>query len=352
MSRMERLGKTSSVEAAEAAFRAMTTSYLDRGAPLYAALSACIADEPELLAIASHGLATAPSVHFFAAVQYLLLGDPHDPLAQYYGSLTEAPAPPEQAFPAFVRFCGEHRETLLQLLGTRTIQTTEPERCQATMPALSLVARRVGEPLNLIEIGCSAGVLLTFDKYAYQLKGRSLLGSIGAPLTFEFDVEGGPELHVPKIGQRIGVDLRPVDVRSADERRWILAFCHPDKPAKRERLATALDVVANADIDMVEGDALDLLAGLIAKTPGPLCIYHSACTVFWSPAAKAELDLLLADASLGREFYRVGVELPERQPAAAGSFTETTIAHYRDGAVDSKVVAKTSGSWETVTWLD
>ena len=108
------------------------------------------------------------------------------------------PPPPEDAFPEFVRFCREHREEILQLLDTRTVQTTYAERCRTVMPLLSRVADEAGEPLNLVEIGCSVGVLLTFDKYAYELERGGRLGAADAPLTLSLVSSRWPSAAHPE----------------------------------------------------------------------------------------------------------------------------------------------------------
>src|SRR5580658_769358 len=160
-----------------AAFRAGEQIYRSLGTPLYGALCAGGADDPDIIALAGHAQEGAQPVHLFASVHYLLLRDPDDPLSRYFATLTDEPESPEQAFPDFARFCAKHRDEILPLLENRTVQTTYVDRCRALMPPLSQVAKEAGEPLNLVEIGCSAGVLLAFDKYAYELRGAGRIGS-------------------------------------------------------------------------------------------------------------------------------------------------------------------------------
>jgi hypothetical protein len=216
------------LETVAAAFRAVEQIYRSLGAPLYGALCAGGADDPDIIALASHAQQGAQPIHLFASVHYLLLRDPDDPLSRYFATLTDQPAAPEQAFPDFARFCARHRDQILPLLKHRTVQTTYVERCRALMPPLSQVAKEAGEPLNLVEIGCSAGVLLAFDQYAYELRGGRRIGRADAPLTLMTEVRGGPPLSIPKIGTRIGLDLHTVNVRSAEERQWLLALSFPE----------------------------------------------------------------------------------------------------------------------------
>jgi hypothetical protein len=124
----------------------------------------------------------------------------------------------------------------------------------------------------------------------------------------------------------------------------------------RANLAVALDVVARVDISFLEGDALDLLLGLIAESPGPLCIYHANCLIYWSDEAKARLEAQLIEASRGRELYRVSIEPDSQKMSQAGAVAivsaDIVLSHYRDGVVDSKVVAHSAGDNAIITWLD
>ncbi|HWU24929.1 MAG TPA: DUF2332 domain-containing protein [Rhizomicrobium sp.] len=324
------------------------------GTRLYSVLGAGIAEDPELLEIASHALAPVPGLHLLAIVHYLLMHDTADPLAQYYETLTDHPAPADEAVPHFARFCGKHREEILELMRTRTVQATNVERCVPLMPMFSQVAKLTGEPLNLIEIGCSAGILLTFDKYAYDLNGRGRVGAEDAALTLKADLRGGSDFHIPQIGKRVGLDLRPVDVKLADERRWLLAQLEPGRRELHATLSAALDVVARTEISFFQGDALDLLAEQIAATSGPLCIYHSACVVYWSDEAKARLDALLRHASRGREFYRLQNEPDMKKAREQGQdfAVELVMTRYKDGAADSRIAGHFSPLRDFTTLLD
>jgi hypothetical protein len=348
-------------EVVSAAFRASARLYASMGAPLYSALCQASADDPELVALAAHGQESARPMHLLSAVHYLLLQDPADPLARFFATLTHPPAPPEAAFPDLQRFCREHREAILGLMQTRTVQTTFVERCRAVVAPFSLIAREAGEPLNLVEIGCSAGVLLTFDRYAYELDGSGRVGPADAPLTLAGEVRDGPKLRLPEIGLRVGIDLHPVDVRSPQERRWLLALCFPEHREQQARLAVALEEVARTDIRVLQGDALDLLPGVLDKTPGPLCVFHSACLFYWDAEARQALDRELLEASRGREIWRMGIEPDEGwnawnqgrspQERSAGPVGGVTIWRYRDGAAESRFVANNSSDYGTLQWI-
>lgn len=288
-------------------FRASEGIYRRMRTPLFEEFAREAASDPELLSLADGGMDAALPTHLFSAVHYLLLRDPTDPLARYFATIDPDPLPPAGAYPELVRFARAHRDALRELLVTRTVQTTYAERCRALLAPMCVVAREAGEPLNLIEVGCSAGVLLAFDRFAYRLNDQGLIGDPQA-MVLEGELRNGPELFIPRIGRRTGIDLHTIDVRSEDERRWLLALCFPELRDEQARLARALDVVADTEMEMLEGDALAHLPAAMAATPDPLCVFHSACLFYWPSEARAQLDRQLRAASRTRPIWRLGIE--------------------------------------------
>ena len=349
-------------DAVAAAFATGAQSYASFGAPLYAALCAGGAKDPEIIDLATHAQAGAqPVFHLLTAIHFLVLGHPDDPLARYFTTLNDPPLPPTQAWPDFVRFCREHRDEIIATLASTTVQTTFADRCAIIVPPLALVADVIGEPLHLVEIGCSAGVLLTFDRYGYDFKGLGHFGNADATLVLAGNYIGTPPMRIPQIASRTGLDLHPLDARNERDRRWLIALVFPEFARQREELAAALEVVAQTDIRMHQGDALDTLPGILAQTPDPVCIFHSVCLSYWSEEARAALDTMLMGLSKTRVLYRVGNEpssrysawskghdrRPQERPPASG---EITVTRYANGEMDSRVVAE-SNFHEAIRWL-
>ena len=345
------------------AFRTGAQSYGSFGAPLYSALCAGGAEDPDIIELATHAqLGAQPVFHLLAAIHYLVLGSPDDPLASYFPTMVAEPLPAGEAWSAFKLFCLARREEIIATLSNTTVQTTFADRCATILPAITWVADAIGEPLNLIEIGCSAGVLLTLDKYAYAYEGHTRIGAADAPLTFSTAIRGDPPLRIPQIASRTGLDLRPLDAGKPEERRWLIAQIFPEYRQQREQLEVALDVVATTRIRMLKGDALQTLPGVLAGTGDPVCIFHSVCLSYWTAEARAELDALLTSASLGgRTIYLVGSEPSARfsawnkghnraqgeKPPPSG---EITITRYSRGEMEGRIVA-TNGLGLPFEWL-
>ena len=219
--------------------------------PLYSILSSSVALDRELLALAAHTRqGQAPTILLFYVVHYLLLRGEKQPLAKFYASLTDNPAPPDDAPTVFADFCREHREEIRGLITTRLVQTNEVLRSALLLPAIVLAAEKaVGAPLALVGLGASAGLNLFFDRYGYDY-GRGLrCGDLSSLLQLSCELRGSPRPPIPtvmpKIASRIGIDLNPLDVRNHDEYLWLFAQIWPENSFKSraERLRLAVELV-------------------------------------------------------------------------------------------------------------
>lgn len=96
---------------------------------------------------------------------------------------------------------------------------------------LAVVARRIAAPVQQIEVGASAGLLLRFDRYGYNLGGHRF-GDPDSPVQIAAEWRGAvavPDLDaLPPLANTTGVDLRPLDARDADDLRWLEALVWPE----------------------------------------------------------------------------------------------------------------------------
>lgn len=354
------------LEVVAGAFRASAHVYGQMGTPLYAEFCREGAEDPDMLELADNGMEGAKPSHLFSAVHYLLLKDPADSLARYFATLAENPLPPQGAYPELARFCREHHDELAELLRTHTVQTTYAERCRALLPPMCEVAREAGEPLNIVEIGCSAGVLLVFDKFAYRYDGGEIIGAADTPFVLDGQMKDGPKLFIPRIGKRTGIDLHTIDARSDEERRWLLALCFPELRDEQARLAKALDMIAATDITMLEGDGVARMREAFDATPDPLCVFHSACLFYWPREAKQALEDLFLEESRKRRFWRVSIEPSDsfdewhkgrpghdssRKPGNRQS-GEIFISRYEGGNVERRMAGRPSADYGIIEWVD
>ena len=357
--------RTGDLEKTAAAFRAGETMYATLGSPLYSAFCRAGADDPEILELSAGGLDAASAVHLFTSVHYLLLGGIEHPLAGYFATLTPEPGPPGEAWPQFRDFCFAHREALAELIATRPVQMTYAYRCRAVLPPMCVVAAEAGEPLNIIELGCSAGVMLAFDKYHYEFQHGASAGDPASPIRLAGAIHGGgPALRIPRIGSRTGIDLNVIDPADANDRRWMIATCYPELLDDQRQLSDAMDIVAGLGVSFHQGDALEHLAGVLAQVPDPVCVYHSACLYYWSDEEKQALERQLIELSKGREIHRISIEttsaanrwLEGRNEAmdtegpAARATGEIIVTRYRDGEARADWLAAFTPDFGTMWW--
>lgn len=249
--------------------------------PLYEHLAYKIADDEDLLAIASSIPQGQPVPNLLlAAIHYLLLTS-HEPLTHYYASLTPSPLPILEVFPAFKAFVLSHTNELKTLLQEKLVQTNEIRRCAYLYPMMTEIYNKHQQPLAFIEIGASAGLQLGMDHYNYcynqQLaitntendivlisknRGETLPASLSKP---------------PVVCQRIGIDLNPIDLRDKEECQWLQALIWPEHHERRTLFNQALPIMNELDIQLIKGDAIQLIKKLsrTVEQEAMLVVYHT-----------------------------------------------------------------------------
>lgn len=176
-----------------------------------------------------------------------------------------------------------HADAVVAECGRRSLQTNEPLRCAALLPALSLIEG----PIALLEVGASAGLCLYPDRYSYRYRGAGAEVVLDPPdgpsavvLECEVRSERMPAVRSPEIVWRAGIDLAPLDPREPDTEAWLTGLVWPGETGRAERVRSALAIAAADPPLRVAGDGADLLAEvasvaprdatLVVQTPGVL----------------------------------------------------------------------------------
>lgn len=253
---------------------------------LYAALCRAVADDPPTLELMrGRRPGQQPSFLLFGAVQYLLLSGADHPLAAIYAEPGRALDPG----PVFLDFVGRFRDELAEVIGTRLVQTNVVRRSIGLRFALSVIGGKA--PVHLVEVGASAGIHLSVDRYRYDVGGRSF-GPSAAPVVIDSEWRAAepPDLEpLPPIASRTGVDLHPVDVSDPDQRRWLRALIWPENRADGERLERALAATAANPPTMVAGDIVDVAAEVARRLPaGAIRVVFHAATRMHVPVERRE----------------------------------------------------------------
>lgn len=280
---------------------------------LYATLAGCVAQDPELLAIASHGRSAIPNL-FFGAVHYLLMRSGHDVLAEYFPSLHKPAKSGNDLFPAFRSFCIRHKADLIGIVTTRIVQTNEVSRCAYLYPAFVLVSKLAGDvPLAMVDIGASAGLHLLWDRYAYDYGLGRVCGDPASPvrITCELRGETGLSLNekMPQVGARFAIDLRPVSPDNEDDLIWLDALIWPEHESRRELFHGAVEILRREKgaIAFSEGDAADILPDVLSKVPADqaACVYQTHIWRQLRPASRLKLTETLEQFGRARKIFFV-----------------------------------------------
>jgi hypothetical protein len=204
---------------------------------------------------------------------------------------------PEAGYPALRDWLREHWSEVVREALERSTQTNEARRCASLLPALALIPG----PLALLEVGASAGLCLFPDRYSYSYDGGPRIDPPRgpSPVLLESTTTGRMPMPtaVPRVTWRAGLDLRPLDVRNADDTLWLETLIWPEQEARRERVRAAIEIAAEDPPLIVRGDATTELAALAAQAPddATLVIVTSAVLVYLPFAERMRfVDTLLA----------------------------------------------------------
>ncbi|MFI9720409.1 DUF2332 domain-containing protein [Streptomyces sp. NPDC052396] len=284
--------------------------------PSYEELASGVAEDPELLAL----------------IEELPWGKRQPNLL--LAAVRFSGGPVLRGYPAFREWTLGHWERVRRVMLERLTQTNEPARCATRLP----------QPLALIEVGASAGLCLYPDRYRYRYDDRAPLGPDGAvelscrttgPVPF-------PE-RLPRVVHRAGVDLNPLDVRSADDMRWLETLVWPEQRARLERLRAAVPVARAEPPRLVTGDLNARVRELVAAAPAgaTTVVFHSAVLACLPPEGREEFAATMRELPV----HWVSNEATGA-PGAPGEELRFTLC------LDERPVARTGPHGQTLDWLD
>jgi hypothetical protein len=317
-------------------------------APLYLRFAEGVRGDPALRALAAKALPGQPEANMlFGAVHYLLLRGARHPLREFYPDLADKVAGGDP-FPFLRDFCLVYKQEITRLITTRVTNTNEVGRATFLHAGLTALAKNAPQLLHTIEIGPSAGFNMYWDRYLYRYRKNGKIFTAGAPdgeVVIDVPLKGEhmpPLGPAPRVGQRIGLELSPVDLANSDDCDWLRALVWPDHMHRLRRFEAALKANRNWPHDIRVGDALELLPDAMAGIPEneTLCICHTLAVYQFSDEAKQALDDILTIAGLRRPVWRLGLENED------GKYP-LRLTRYANGAREARVLAlcEPQGGW-------
>lgn len=324
-------------------FRWFADETLRLGSPLWHRVSLLVAEEPRLLQMANEA---RPGVQ-----------QPNMVMAAFHYLLLDSPTPPRELIAAMsdsavVAFLLGHEDEVRSLIRERLVQTNEVRRCSLFLPAFASVAKSVGRPLALVEVGSSAGLLLNFDPYRYVYEPGPTLGPPDA-LTLTCEVRGdvAPPFEDDglSVASRVGIDLSPVRIDSAEDVKWLRALIWPEHAERQERLNAALAITAEHPPDLRAGDAFELLPEVVSAIPDDVTpvVFHCMTLAHMNRPQRERFPDMLAElaAERGGDLAWLGCEYTDTDSLQLGRFAP-------DGALTARKLANINphGAW--LEWVD
>lgn len=234
--------------------------------PIYAAWSAAIADDDELIElIDTLPVADRQPVLVLTAARYSGLSPRGDVRTWLEGEW----------------------DAVAEIARSRATQTNDPRRTGPLIAALQGIAG----PIALLEVGASAGLGLLADRYSHVFArpdGERRLDPADGPSPLELRCELGVDvplpMRMPDIVWRAGLDRSPLRLDRADDERWLRTLVWPEERARAVQLDAAIAIAREHPVHLVAADAIDGVAALAAHAPA------EATLVVWSPAVLVYLS--------------------------------------------------------------
>jgi hypothetical protein len=252
---------------------------------------------------------------------------------------------------AFRAVLEAHADRLARFVRERPVQTNEPQRSWALLPLFLTVARGAGgRPLDLVELGASAGLNLLWDCYGHRYEAGDW-GDAESPLL----LSGEERALVPadllrtrvEVRGRLGIDLHPLDATAEDDLRLLAAYVVD--PGYRARLARAGEVAAEQRPEIVRGDYLELLPDLLrCRTDETLTVvFQTHSSVYLSDEGRARLRALVDDAGADGPLAWISTPTPEEHGQRRGDYP-LELAVWPGG--ERRIVARTNVRGEWLDW--
>ena len=156
-------------------------------------------------------------------------------------------------------------------------QTNEVRRAAVLIAAGHWLAGRYNLPIQMFELGASAGLNMMWDHFALRTPD-GIWGAADPVITLDPDWSGDPPSGpAPTIIARRGVDLKPVNATDPDDALRLISYLWADQP---ERLARTRAVIDILDVQIDAGDAAEWLERQLTSVAQDrlTLVYH---TIAW-----------------------------------------------------------------------
>jgi len=276
----------------------------------------------------------AVPLRLLGGVHRLVLEGKAPELARWYPSAGGSADAPGDLGGALLEVVAAHLDELRGAMG-RTVQTNEVGRATALAGGFAEVARRTALPLRILEVGTSAGLLLRWDRFAYEPQGAPAAGDPASPLRFDASWwdEPAPDLTGAVVVARHGCDIAPIDPTTDDGSITLQSFVWPDQLERLDRLRAAITVARHVPAVVERADAGAWAERLLAEpAPGTATVlYHS---IVWQYLPKPTRDRLRAALQAAGEHATPDAPVAWLRMEPAGAMADVRLTSWPGGGTE------------------
>jgi hypothetical protein len=169
-------------------------------------------------------------------------------------------------------------------------QTNETQRAIGLLLGFLNFAQNWRGPVDVLEIGASAGLNLNWDRFAYRTQSWSWGGASAVTIETDWHGPSPPDARI-RVRHRAACDLNPLDARDEAARLQLKSYIWPDQADRLARFdgAAALAIAHDVHVDRASADEW-LAQKLSARADDAATIvYHSVFLQYPPPAVRAAL---------------------------------------------------------------
>ena len=247
--------------------------------PFYAALlRAFEQDRVALELLASVRMEQRNPMLILASLQWLALGG-HSVLGPIYGNVRKGIDFDPEAYAKKVLAVVHDDLELVRAQMWRSTQTNEAGR-SAVLQAVIADLARGHDAINLLEVGCSAGINLHLDRFVVRESDDD------QPLTLVCeDVTGPLNRALPSIARRVGIDPNPLHLEDRRDQRWLKACLWPEDHRRHVRFDAIVEAWPSWEpLEIHRGTASECFEEVLADLDDALTVVVNTWVLFYLSA--------------------------------------------------------------------
>lgn len=136
-------------------------------------------------------------------------------------------------------------------------QTNEVRRSAALYAGICAISKNWNGPIDILELGASAGLNQNLDSFDYELLGFKSSNQSGVKINTEWRGNECADLANLKFRNRAACDQSPLDASNPDNALILQSYLWPDQRERLTRVSAAINIAQLNHTKVDKADALD-----------------------------------------------------------------------------------------------